>query len=131
MSGTCNSQVMHVCRRAAPHAQAAAPAGDGSRVVDLLLVWPGGKVAVEADGPSHFLRDASGARTILDTPTRMRNHILEQWGYTVVAVRLDDWPYGAWESDEFRQSLAARLCAAGVPLPVNGAARAWAWPQAA
>jgi RAP domain len=103
--------------RATPQVQAAAPVGDGSRIVDILLTWPGGRVAVEVDGPSHFLRDASGARTILDTPTRMRNHILEQWGFTVVSVRLEDWPYRTWESAEFRQSLAARLRAAGVPLP--------------
>jgi RAP domain len=130
---TCNSQAAPACLSPAPQVQAAAPVGDSSRIVDVLLTWPGGRVAVEVDGPFHFLRDASSARTILDTPTRICKYILEQWGYTVVAVRLEDWPYGAWESDAFRQSLAARLRAAGVPLPppVNAAARAWAWPQAA
>jgi RAP domain len=98
--------------------QAAAPVGDGSRVVDILLTWPDGKVAVEADGPSHFLRDARGALTILNTPTRLRNHIFEQWGYTVVSVRLDDWPYGSLGSTSFKEALAARLRAAGVPLPL-------------
>jgi RAP domain len=110
-------RVADLCRRAAAHVQAATPVGDGSRVVDFLLTWPGGKVAFEVDGPSHFLRNADGALTILNTRTRMRNHTLEQWGYTVVSMRLENWPYGTLESDEFKQSLAARLRAAGVPLP--------------
>jgi RAP domain len=113
--------------------QVAAPVGDGSRVADFLLTWPGGRVTIEVDGPLHFRRAARGALTIPNTATRMRNHILEQWGYSVVAVRLEDWPYGAWESDGFQQSLAVRLRAAGVPLPapVSAAAQKWAWPQAA
>jgi RAP domain len=94
--------------------------GDGSRIVDNSLTWPSGKVAVEVDGFSHFLRDASGARTILITPARMRNHILEQWGYTVVSVRLEDWPVGSLESGAFKQALAARPQSAGVPLPPRG-----------
>jgi RAP domain len=107
--------------------------GNGSRVVDILLTWPGGRVAVEVDGPSHFLRDVRGALTVPDTPTRLRDHIREQWGYTVVSVRLDDWPYGSLGSYAFREALAARLRAAGVPLPAPGtaAARTWVWPQAA
>jgi hypothetical protein len=75
--------------------QAAAPVGDGARVVDALLTWPGGRVAVEVDGPLHCLRDARGALTIPNTPTRLRNHILEQWGYIVVSLRLDNWAYGS------------------------------------
>jgi hypothetical protein len=126
-------QLAPSCRRAAPQVQAMAPVGDGSRIVDNLLTWPSGKVAVEVDGPSHCLRDASGARTILNTPTRMRNHILEQWGYTAVSVRLEDSPFESLESDEFRQALAACLQAAGVPLPprISAASRTWAWPRAA
>jgi RAP domain len=107
--------------------QAAAPMGDGSRVLDVLLTWPGGRVAVEVDGPSHFLRDARGALTIPNTPTRLRDHILEQWGYTVVSVRLADWPYGSLCTDEFRDALAARLRAASVPLQASSSASARTW----
>jgi hypothetical protein len=99
--------------------QAAVPVGDGSRIVDLLLSWPGGKVVVEVDGPSHSGRGASGALTILNTSTRMRNHILEQWGHTVVSVQLGTDSYIELESDKysaFRRSLVYRLRAAGVPL---------------
>jgi hypothetical protein len=43
--------------------QASQPVGDGSRVVDMLLEWPGGRVAVEVDGPSHFLEDYAHGRS--------------------------------------------------------------------
>ena len=96
--------------------QVAQPVGDGSRVVDVLLEWPGGRVAVEVDGPSHFLEDADGARTRLDTRTLLRNHTLRMWGITVVSVRLEDYAHGALTTPAFEGALARQLCAAGVPL---------------
>jgi hypothetical protein len=91
---TCKLQVVPYRCREAPQVQAAAPVGDGSAIVDILLTWPGGKVDFEVDGPSRFRSDASGACTILSTSMRQRNHILGQWGYTVVSVRLDNRPLG-------------------------------------
>jgi len=95
--------------------QAAQPVGDGSRVVDVLLTWPGGRVAVEVDGPYHFEEDATGARTRLTTSTLMRDATLQTlWGIKVVSIPIVGW--GDLRSSAFRTLVAERLCTAGVPV---------------
>jgi len=96
--------------------QAAQPVGDGSRVVDVLLTWPGGSVAVEVNGPSRFGEDASGVRTRLSTSTLMRDATLRKWGLEVVSVRLKDYERGTLATPAFRNALARQLRAAGVPV---------------
>ena len=88
--------------------------GDGSRVVDVLLEWPGGRVAAEVDGPHHFLEDASGERTRLDTRTLLRNRTLQMWGFEVASIPVAGW--GDLRSLAFRALIVERLRAAGVPL---------------
>ena len=90
--------------------------GDGSRVVDMLLKWPGGRVAVEVDGPSHFLEDADGERTTLTTGTLLRNRTLEQWGLTVVSLHFEG-PNDI-HTASFAARMASQLREAGVPLVV-------------
>jgi RAP domain len=87
---------------------------DGSRVVDVLLEWPGGKVVVEVDGPTHFLEDADGARTRLSTSTLLRNRTLQVWDYRVASIPVAGW--GDLRSPAFRALVVERLRAAGVPL---------------
>jgi very-short-patch-repair endonuclease len=94
--------------------QASQPVGDGSRVVDVLLEWPDGRVAVEVDGPSHFLEDADGERSTLTTGTLLRNRTLEQWGLTVVSIHLEG-PNDI-HTASFAARVAAQLRAAGVPV---------------
>jgi hypothetical protein len=94
--------------------------GDGTRAVDILLTWPGGKpVAIEVEGPHHFLRSPGGGLNVVDTPTRLRNHVLERWGFAVVQVNRQnagvDYPHV--ESDKFRTWLEGKLRDAGVPVP--------------
>jgi RAP domain len=88
--------------------------GDGSRVVDVLLEWPDGRVAVEVDGPSHFLVDASGKNTKLTTGTLLRNRTLEQWGLTVVSIHFEG-PNDI-HTASFASRVEAQLRAAGVPV---------------
>ena len=64
----------------------------GLHTVDVLLEGPplpaGVRVAVEFDGPSHFLRAAGGGGTA-PTPTgetRLRDTILRGAGFAVLAV---------------------------------------------
>ena len=87
---------------------------DGSRVVDVLLEWPGGRVAVEVDGPTHFLEGADGARTRLSTSTLLRNHRLQMWGIEVASIPVAGC--GDLRSPAFRALVAERLGAAGIPL---------------
>jgi len=96
--------------------QVARPVGDGSRVVDMLLTWAVGTMAVEVDGPSHFVEGATGAHMRLSTPTLMRNATLHNlWDITVAAIPITGWD-GHFRSAAFRAHVAERLRAAGVPV---------------
>ena len=61
---------------------------DGMLSIDIALHIParGAKLAVEVDGPQHFMRDGS-----LTTSTRMRNLLLEARGWTVISIPVDEW----------------------------------------
>ena len=61
---------------------------DGMLSIDIAVLLPahGAKLAVEVDGPQHFMRDGS-----LTTNTKMRNLLLEARGWTVVSVPVDEW----------------------------------------
>ena len=85
----------------------------GTRVVDALLTWLGGRRAVKTDGPSHFL--PSGAPS---TATRLRDHVLGQWGIPVLSVPVAGRLMAYQRSAAFRRELAAQLRARGVPLPM-------------
>ena len=62
---------------------------DGAFSIDIAAVTAEGvSVAVEVDGPTHFLQPGNK----LDGPTAARNRALEARGYRVVSV-----PYWEWE----------------------------------
>jgi hypothetical protein len=62
--------------------------------LDLLVEWQGQLVAIEVDGPSHFVgRKPSGA-------TLLKRRQLRHFGWTLVSI-----PY--WEWDELQKGLAA------------------------
>jgi hypothetical protein len=96
---------------------------DGLHAVDALVRLPSGaRVAVEFDGPSHFLRflEPAAARRAPEPngATRLRDRLLRASGLTVVAI-----PYFEWDplrSDAVRDAyVAARLArAATAPVPV-------------
>jgi hypothetical protein len=96
--------------------KAPAVVGDCSRSVDALVTWPGGQLAIEVDGPTHFRASHSSSCGPPAASTRLRDYILQQWGlqvlsFPVVGQQMHDMRLGA-----FQQHLGAQLRRAGVPL---------------
>ena len=115
--------------------QTSAPVGDRSRMVDALLTWPGGQLAVEVDGPTHFIPSPDGAGTVKSTATRLRDHQLVAWGLPPLCLNVADKPIGYFKEGVFQAQLAEQLRAAGVPLDAEehksdysgGALPKWSW----
>ena len=95
--------------------------------MDALVTWPGGQLAVEVDGPTHFIPDpAGGGGTVKSTATRLRDLQLAAWGVPVLSVEVAGKPVRHFSSAAFQAELTTRLRGAGVPLD----RRSWGWPQA-
>ena len=90
--------------------------GDGSRMVDALLTWPGGQLAVEVDGPTHFIPSPDGSGKVKSTATRLRDHQLEAWDVRMLSIPVADKSVPYLKSAAFQTELAEQLRAAGVPL---------------
>lgn len=80
-----------VAELASGHAVVAGHIVHSGRGEPLLLVdvaLPQLRIAVEADGPTHFLRNRASkdGRPLPDGPTLARNHLLRHHGWHVVAV---------------------------------------------
>ena len=97
--------------------------GDGSRIVDALVTWPGGQLAVEADGPTHFIPSPDGIGTVTSTATRLRDHQLAAWGVPVLSVAVADKPVSYFTSPDFEAQLAEQLRDVGVPVAAEHSAR--------
>ena len=102
--------------------QASAPVGDGSRIVDALVTWPGGQLAVEVDGPTHFIPSPDGVGTVTSTATRLRDHQLAAWGVPVLSVAVAGKPVSYFRSPDFEAQLAEQLRDVGVPVAAANAA---------
>ena len=79
-------------------AEAEAAVLDGLHAVDALVRLPSGaRVAVEFDGPSHFLRcvGPAAARRAPEPggATRLRDRLLREGGFAVAAI-----PYFEWDA---------------------------------
>ncbi|KAG1679152.1 hypothetical protein FOA52_000507 [Chlamydomonas sp. UWO 241] len=62
---------------------------DGLFSIDIAVQLPGGqKLAVEVDGPTHFLRNTPA---VLNGATHLRNRLLEARGWCVVSVPVTEW----------------------------------------
>jgi hypothetical protein len=62
---------------------------DGLFSIDIAVQLRGDqKLAVEVDGPTHFL---SNAPSLPNGPTRLRNRLLEARGWHVVSVLVTEW----------------------------------------
>ena len=96
------------------------PVGDGSRIVDALVTWPGGRLAVEVDGPHHFLSDPSTGELRRNGATVLRDAQLRRWGLDVLSVPVVDRTIAELRSDAFRAELATLLRERGVPLAGTG-----------
>ena len=92
------------------------PVGDGSRIVDALVTWPGGRLAVEVDGPHHFLSDPSTGELRRNGATVLRDAQLRRWGLDMMSVQVGATSEEALRSTEFCDALAGGLRQAGVPV---------------
>jgi hypothetical protein len=101
--------------------KAPALVGDGSRSVDALVTWPGGQLAIEVDGPTHFRAPHSSHSSHssscgpLAASTRLRDYILQQWGLQVLSIPVVGQQMHDMRSGAFQQHLGARLRQAGIP----------------
>jgi hypothetical protein len=96
--------------------KAPAVVGDGSRSVDALVTWPGGQLAIEVDGPTHFMSFRGSSCGPPTASTRLRDYILRQWGLQVLSVPVIGQQMHDMRSGAFQQQLESRLRRAGVPL---------------
>jgi len=95
---------------------------DGLHAVDALVRLPGGaRVAVEFDGPAHFLRfiESAAARRAPEPggATRLRDRLLRASGLGVVAVPYFEWD--ALRDDAARDAYVAARLARATPAPVG------------
>ena len=60
--------------------------GNGSRRVDILLHDRGVRIAIEVDGPGHYVKDSTGRPVREIGSTVLRNWQLREWGYSVLSV---------------------------------------------
>ena len=99
------------------HLQAGAAVGDGTRDVDALLEWPGGRLAVEVDGPHHFTTLPDTGEAWPTGATQLRDAELRRWGLDVLSVPVADRSRQHFRSASFQAELMALLRSHGVPIP--------------
>jgi len=80
----------------------------------LDLAQPESKLAVEVDGPSHYLKDLSNGANVVKGATRFKTRQQCNFGWTVAHISYFDW-HGKSESER-RQLVAAKLDELGVPV---------------
>ena len=83
----------------------------------LDLAQPESKLAVEVDGPSHYLRDLFSGRNVVNGATRFKSRQLHGFGWTVAHISFFDW--GKKSESERRQLVAAKLDELGIPVEDN------------
>jgi len=84
--------------------------GRGEPLLLADVALPQLRIAVEADGPRHFIRNWAGAdgQPVRDGPTRARNRLLRHHGWHVVGVPY--WVYqAALETSDPQAALVAHL----------------------
>jgi len=76
------------------------------------LAQPELKLAVEVDGPSHFLKDVSSGENVVNGSTRFKTWQLRSLGWTVAHISFLGWNHTS--ESERRQLVAAKLGELGV-----------------
>jgi len=76
--------------------------------LSLDLARPESKLAIEVDGPFHYLWDASSGDSVVNGGTRFKSTLLELLGWNVVRVSFTEWN---GQSEKARRELLARKCA--------------------
>ena len=83
----------------------------------LDLAQPESKVAVEVDGPWHYLKDVSSGENVVNGATRFKTRVLRSLGWTVAHISFLDWDHKS--EPERRQLVAAKLDELGIPVENN------------
>ena len=78
----------------------------------LDLAQPESKLAIEVDGPSHYLKDLSSGENVVNGTTRFKRRQLRSLGWTVAHVSFLDWDHES--QSERRQLVAAKLGELGI-----------------
>ena len=80
----------------------------------LDLAQPELKLAVEVDGPSHYLKDVSSGEDVVNGATRFKSQLLRGFGWTVAHMSHLDWRNKS--TPERQQLVAAKLGELGIPV---------------
>ena len=83
----------------------------------LDLAQPESKLAVEVDGPSHYLKDVSSGENVVNGATRFKTRQLRSFGWTVTHISFLDWDHKS--ESERRQLVAAKLGELGISVEDN------------
>ena len=78
----------------------------------LDLAQPESKLAVEVDGPTHYLKDLSSGENVANGATGFKTRQLRSFGWTVAHISFLDWDHKS--KSERRQLVAAKLGELGV-----------------
>ena len=76
------------------------------------LAQPESKLAVEVDGPWHYLKDLSSGESVVNGATRFKMRQLRSFGWTVAHISFLDWSHKS--ESERRQLVAAKLGELGI-----------------
>jgi len=80
----------------------------------LDLAQPETKLAVEVDGPSHYLKELSSGKHVVNGATRFKARQLRSFGWTIAHISYLDWDHKS--ESERRQLVATKLEELGIPV---------------
>ena len=83
----------------------------------LDLAQPESKLAVEVDGPSHYLKDLLSGESVVNGATRFKMRQLRSFGWTVAHISFLEWNHKT--ESERRQLVAAKLGELGIHVEDN------------
>ena len=78
----------------------------------LDLAQPESKLAIEVDGPSHYLQDVTRGENVVNGATSFKARLLRSFGWTVAHISFLDWSHKS--DSERRQLVAAKLRELGI-----------------
>jgi hypothetical protein len=98
---------------------------DGYAIIDIVADYGGRRLAIEVDGPRHWLRPDQRA----SGPSLARNRSLATRGYSVVVVNGGNWDGLRGVRDKLRYLLSAVCAAVGEEPPSEAWDRCGRWQQ--
>ena len=83
----------------------------------LDLAQAESKLAVEVDGPSHYLKDLWSGENVVNGATKFKARQLRSFGWTVAHISFLNWDHKS--ESERRQLVAAKLEELGISVKHN------------